>query len=188
MTLYEIIEKAKTKKHTEVDVWTMADRLGLDSYNIENVPEVSPITQCYFIQWLCTDSYVGGSILFFNEEPVAVTSQQGRKCDLNIEWLSSESYYKVYNYVKSFTKEKHFFDVLSELDKQAEWGETYSVEFTGQLLPKNKQLFYNNERVEFLRSGNPKDIIDQTAIIKLSDGSEKKVDVSDLMIEYFNKE
>lgn len=188
MTLNEIIEKAKTKKHTEFDIWTMADILGFDSFNLENVPEVSPITQCYFIQWLCTDSCVGGSILFFNEEPVAVTSQQGRKCDLNIEWLDEESYYKVYSYIKSFIKDEHSFNVLSQLDKFQEWGVTYTVEFPGQLLPKNKNLYYNDEKVEYVRDGNPKDIIDKTVVVKLKDGSEKLIDISELKIAFFDKE
>ena len=187
MTLNEIIEVSKTKKHEEFDIWSMADHLSLDSYSIKNAPKVSLISQCYFIQWYCTDSYVGCSVLFFNDKPVAVTSQQGRKCTLNIEWLDEESYYLVYNYVKSFIKEDQHFDILPQADKLKEWGATYSVEFTDQLIISSKTLFYNNEVVQYVQTGNPKDCIDQTVYIRLPSGEEKLINISELRIQYFDK-
>lgn len=45
-------------------------------------------------KWLCTDTNVGIWVTFLNDEPISISSQRCRKCDVQTEWVSKESYHK----------------------------------------------------------------------------------------------
>ena len=59
------------------------------------------LTAYRFKEWLCTDTLVGGTILFLDDEPVAQGWQNGRKSYVIYHWFSQDAYDKVLNFLKS---------------------------------------------------------------------------------------
>jgi len=57
--------------------------------------EVKEIRVYPVIHWLCTDTHVGMEALFMGDELIAVTTQEGRKCDKYYYWVSMSAQQKV---------------------------------------------------------------------------------------------
>jgi len=185
MNLAQILEMSKKKKRDEFDVWSMAELLEINSCDVSE-PEINPISECYYFNWYCTDSIVGYSVIFFDNEIVAVSSQHGRKCSKDLTWFSQEAYHKVYDFIDSLTeKHKPKVDILSNDDLFADMQEYYTVEFTCQLLPHTQSYFYMNKPVKYKSDGDVGNMISHLVAIELDDGSITTIDVSDLHIKYF---
>ena len=144
----------------------------------------------YFIgSWYCTDSFVGHKVYFFDDEPVAVSSQTGRKMNEEIEWISAESYNKVREFVLTFLEHKDPNITLCDLDE--ELGESYKIEFHGQLFSYHKDiaLYYGNKvKIIECHKGNEfndkKQYEPSLVKIKLSDNSEKWLELKELDFPY----
>ncbi len=115
----------------------------------------------YFLSlWYCTDSYVGIRVYYLDNEPIAISSQWGRKCSENFEWVSKEAYLKVREYVKSFMIENKNEENITLTDLDQDLGNTYKIEFNGQ-------LFSHQWKIPLL-NGNPVEIIE---LVKEKEGS-----------------
>lgn len=49
--------------------------------------------------WICTDTWVGLSVMYFKNEPVAVLFQSARKSGIDIKWLSPDYYKEVISFL-----------------------------------------------------------------------------------------
>lgn len=80
------------KNRAWIDCSKLASELGL-SYNWINL-EDHGFSAYWFSKWLCTDTMVGGSVIFYQNEPVALTWQNGRKSDTSYGWIGGKETYK----------------------------------------------------------------------------------------------
>ena len=62
------------------------DILFIDDFNLDwdKWTEQSMLYSMWFDKWLCTDTHVGGKILFFGTSPFALSYQSGRKAKTTI--------------------------------------------------------------------------------------------------------
>lgn len=89
MKISEIIQRIqKTEQYKD---WVDTEKLGYDLgiYHMEYM-EQDRITSYFFASWICTDTVVGYRVYFFDEVPVMISTQLGRKSDEEYGWLSVE--------------------------------------------------------------------------------------------------
>ncbi|MGP3748792.1 hypothetical protein ACTWKA_15145 [Bacillus sp. 3A_MP1] len=181
MKLIDIVNKIDKSKQneSEVDTQDIGRELGLD-----NVPYVEQDRlKCYWVgNWYCTDSYVGYRVYFLDNQPAAFSIQLGRKCEESFHWFNLEFATKVREYLLSLTQEKEL--NISICDINEDIGDSYKIEFNAQILNFNRAKL-NNEKVEILEKIIHKSCgIDTEVKIKLPNGEEKQVDISDLNFDF----
>ncbi|WP_342490465.1 hypothetical protein [Bacillus sp. FSL R5-0443] len=181
MKLIDIANKIDKSKQneSEVDTQDIGRELGLD-----NVPYVEQDRlKCYWVgNWYCTDSYVGYRIYFLDNEPAAFSIQLGRKYKESFHWFTLELATKVREYLLSLIQEKEL--NISICDINEDIGDSYKIEFNEQILNFNRARL-NNEKVEILEKIKHTSFGINTEVkIKLPDGEEKHVDISDLDFDF----
>ena len=189
-TLKQLIEKASQLPKQEYNLWdeNLLSAVGLDAY-YHNYDDPVNLTTNHLKQWYCTDTWVGINVIYLNNHPVAVTNQIGRKCDVNIYFLSEEAKNLVKEYLLSlYSNQQDYSEYLTEDDLNEEMGDYFKIEYSSQVLYKTAWL--NGEQVEITQK--PRNLNNNinlhTVAIKHKDGVEKWVDVRELDFEYCSVE
>ena len=189
-TLKQLIEKASQLPKQEYNLWdeNLLSAVGLDTY-YHNYDDPVNLTTNHLKQWYCTDTWVGINVIYLNNHPVAVTNQIGRKCDVNIYFLSEEAKNLVKEYLLSlYSNQQDYSEYLTEDDLNEEMGDYFKIEYSSQVLYKTAWL--NGEQVEITQK--PRNLNNNinlhTVAIKHKDGVEKWVDVRELDFEYCSVE
>jgi len=123
MTLQEIINDRKMLKE---DIWFDIEDLKteLDVYHLDiNYTKLKEQKQlrCYdYVNWQCTDTYVGGVLYFLDDEFVFATWQSARKSGVNYYWKDKESVIKVKKYLESISdqNEDDYFNRFEFIEEQ----------------------------------------------------------------------
>lgn len=176
------IDKSHSNKNW-VDIEALAWNLDIQ---LNRYVETQDRVKCYWLgNWYCTDSYVGYAIYFFDDEPVALSVQQGRKCDEVITWFSTELALKVKEYILSLMLEEEEEFRVELADINQEIGEGYKVGFNAQLMNHHKPML-NGKPVKILKQlkDTPDYGIGQRLIVELSDGNEGEVQIDSLDFKY----
>ena len=188
--LRQLIEKATQLPKEEYNLWdeNLLSAVGLDIYYHKYDDPVN-LTTNHLKQWYCTDTWVGIDVIYLNNIPVAVTNQIGRKCDINIYFLSEEAKNSVKDYLISlYNNQQDCADYLTEDDLNKEMGEYFKIEYASQVLYKTAWL--NGEQVEITQK--PRNLNNNfnlhTVAIKHKDGVEEWIDVRELDFEYCSAE
>ena len=137
----------------------------------------------YVAPHYCTDSYVGMRAYFLDDEFIAISNQEGRKCDEYFEFVSKEVMVKTRNYLLSLIEPNYFDPPL--IDTEKDIGSTYDVEYSSQLLLQfHRFAIYKStgEKVEIIGATN--DYSKNLIKIKFEDGRTKIDNVRNLGFEY----
>jgi len=150
MKIKDIIKKVNKSDKFKDSVCVGEIAEEMDIFDVHCWEEQNRLVSYYIGSWYCTDSYVGYKVYFFDDEPVAVTSQLGRKCDEKFEWISKEAYIKVRDYVISF-REDVLNDNIPLANMDEDIGDTYKINFNGQLFDYHKEIaLYNGKNVKIV--------------------------------------
>ncbi len=109
MNLRHAIANIDLNNHAHAS-WLPFDKLYSNILDYHYVPgelwglESFDVKQYKIKTWMCTDTLVGLYAYFFRDEFAFVTSQTGRKCDINFYWVNQEMHTKVADYLRSFIK------------------------------------------------------------------------------------
>jgi hypothetical protein len=177
----------------QVCLYTFAEeQLNMSLYNwVEQERFVA-----YFVgSWYCTDTFVGYRVYFLDDEPVALSSQLGRKSDENFEWVSLEAYNKVFQFAKTFMDEPEPNITFCNLDEDlAEIGDGYSIKYNSQLFDYHLTIpKLNGEPVTIIEKhkGNDYNAEGQyepsLVLIERQDGSKQCIEVGDLTFPFNTK-
>jgi hypothetical protein len=102
-------------------------------------------TERYISTWLCTDTEVGTSIIYRDNNPICISVQEFRKRDPTFYWLGKEIYNETAAFIRSLEDEEKE-DDFKVVDLNEDWPETYNIEFTGQLLQSvHDKAFYRSQ-------------------------------------------
>lgn len=189
MKIKDIINKVDKSKQFEdgVSLYDFANsEFNLD---INYYEEQKRLTSYFIGSWYCTDSFVGYKVYFFDDEPVAVSSQIGRKMDEEIEWISAESYNKVRDFIITFLEHKDPNITLCNLDE--ELGDSYKISYNEQLFDYHRDIaLYNGIKVKIIEKHKGKKInklkqYEPSLVkIKLPDSSEQWLELNELDFPY----
>lgn len=88
----------------------------------------------WLCNWLCTDTWVGGILYFFNGKPAAYSWQPARKSNMTISFISKEIAEEIRNFIIDLYK-----DINGEiplLDMEEEFDNYYTINYGSQLLSR----------------------------------------------------
>ena len=85
-TVSEILDQLKSVEPSTHYPDAIIDAVGLDYSAINYDLEDNPFTEKYFKTWICTDTRVGHSVIYFNGNPIAFCEQSARKSPKHIVW------------------------------------------------------------------------------------------------------
>ena len=148
MYLLDVLKKVNKSKESEEKVYIsyFAENV-LGIYDIHNWDDQSRLTSYYVLNWYCTDSVVGFKVYFFDDVPVAISSQSGRKCSENFQWVSKQLYQKVKDYINSFSEDEE--DIIDLIDENQYIPETFNVDYYCQMMKYHKEnALYNDQKVK----------------------------------------
>lgn len=182
MKLKDIILNIDKSSRGDVDIDKVAEEFGMCGDFMDQYCGIGggKRLQAYFyVKWYCTDTVVGGRVYFLDNEPVAVSWQDGRKSDENFDWIDKES---VHKYLLSLSSDMVEFD-NDEIDMDEELGDGHTVEYSGQLL--TKEVIYNGERVTVTKEFQDYVDIDNWSHVEIEvDGISKLVKMSEILVPY----
>lgn len=145
MKVLEAIERVNKSPENMayIDVESICNIVGFESYNLklDSWRKIQEDIQSYWLSsWLCTDSIVGAAIYFLNGKPIMVSSQNGRKADINYEFISEETFSLlreyIYQYIEISTP-KHFL-----IQPEDEVDDYYQIEFNSQFVSNHHRFGY----------------------------------------------
>lgn len=188
MKLSELIHKVdrSDRNSSSADIDEFSRAVDLPAY-IGWHEEFDKRVKGYFlIRWYCTDTWVGYRVYFMDGEPIATSSQTGRKSDEEIKFVSLEAAQKVKDFIKSLEGEEEFLPTLANMDEEVT-ELTYTVSFSSQLLVE--EGFFDGQPVKVKRTcrgyGNsPEDMglkMDELDVV-LPNGELKRIKCSDFII------
>lgn len=197
MKLKDLIQNVNKTKHFE-DVVYIGD-FAIQAFDLDYIQhwdEQTRLTSYYIGQWRCTDTRVGYKVYFFDDKPVAVSSQLGRKMREKIEWISKEDFKNVKDYIMSFAEK--FEDEPNIVDLEEDFGTEYKVEFYCQMYEHHKNnALYNKQLVKIINhkdsfyDGNKYNV--ETVQIQYTNGNTEWIDTKllsfpfNLKIQQINK-
>ena len=183
MKLIDIVKRIDKSKGNEsyIDIVELGEELNVECGYVEQDK-----VKAYWIgNWYCTDSYVGYRMYFLDDEPVAVSSQIGRKYDETFEWFSKELALKVRDYLISIMS-----DITEEISLKLcnindDIGDSYKISFNSEILNPEKAT-YNGEPIKILEriKENPDWGIDQQLKIELPDNEQKIIDINEIDFKF----
>jgi hypothetical protein len=93
----EAIKNLDTSPENEafVDIEPIAKAVGISFYYVDQ----NWLKKFWITKWLCTDTYVGLAVYTLDGEPVAISTQTGRKMDEHISFLSEAAFKKVQEFI-----------------------------------------------------------------------------------------
>jgi len=143
----------------------------------------------YFIKKrYCTDSFVGIRAYFFDDEFIALSSQDGRKSKEDFTFVSKEKAETLKEYLLTLVHKENFLDVdfFDDGNLEQEINSTYKIEYSSQIL--HKQALMNEEVVEIIKTNLTNNFQHpdyfHSVEIKKENGEIVKVDCRELDFEY----
>lgn len=184
MEIKEIVEKIdRSEKNREeyFNIEALASELDLAG-GFFPYEKLNDRIKVYWLEnWLCTDTWVGTRIYFFDSEPVALSIQKGRKFDEEFFWVSREAAEKVYDFLNSFLKENLH---VKTCDMHEDIGNSYKIDFNEQVLDWSTAR-YKGSPIELIEKITKNHYTDQQVRIRvLETGEELEIDVGELDFLY----
>lgn len=100
-----------------VDSEELFDELKIQANTYEYIDlEDHGFSGRYIESWICTDTRVGHGVLFYEDEPIAVTLQTARKSDIKFFWFDKDIRKKIYDICLSQISNKYDDSNVSYVD------------------------------------------------------------------------
>lgn len=130
-------------------------------------------------KWLSTDTWVGMSALYLNDELVGYTKKSARKSSFDIHFVDEESYNKVRDFLISCSEKDKPKCISYELEKEI--GDFYSVYYVEQLLT-DTGVYGGKPCVVVKKHKN--DYRTGQLTIQFEDGTTQKIPIDEFLIPY----
>lgn len=182
MKIKELIKHLDKSEQNNCMVDTM--EIG-EEFNLD-IPYVSQtrLISYWVGNWCCTDTWVGYKLYFFEDEPVAFSSQTGRKSDEIFHWFSLDVAKKVKDYLLSLLIEEEVPLQVKICDLEEDVGDSFKIAFNSQILKKDR-ILYQGEQVTLLETlTNKPHGISTLCKIQLPNGQIKEVEIEKLDFGY----
>jgi len=136
MKLKDLIGKLDYTKAEEC--WKcnkLCDYFNINCFELDQDIAATKIKSIPFIQWYCTDTYVGAEILLYENKSFACTLQQARKSDIEIIFFDKEVTNEVRNFLLSLLKNNNTVSINEDILEE-ELGDGFNVNDSSQVLNK----------------------------------------------------
>lgn len=152
MILHEIIERIDKSGPTEwVDYEAVYQAAGLPIPDYIDM-NAAGFTQYFFASWLCTDTEVGNSILFYEDYPVALVKKSARKADEEFYWLSQYMHQLVTNVLVKLIQSRE--ECVQFANPEIDLGDGYYVGWSSNILNSMSTCVWNGEEYEVVEKAD----------------------------------
>ena len=185
MKLKEIIEKLdkSDKNSCYLDIQEFAS----NNFDINSwfAKEPDRLKGYFFLNWQCTDTWVGYRAYFLDDKLIATSWQSCRKGGEEFFWVSKEAYSETKQYIISLmdeTADKNI--ILVNLDEEYDNG--FQIEYGSQLLTDKLILKSTGENVSVIGKFHKMDDIKNWGKVEVQfeDGRKKVVEMSEVLVPY----
>lgn len=190
MKLFELIMNLDKSERNQESYMPMEDFLSEFDLWWDYIEPDDRLKAYVVTRWLCTDSYVGCLAYFLDDEFVAITTQQGRKCDVEIRFKDLEQAMKMKQYCINLLGNREEEDSYSFLDGNEELGEYYHIGFYDELVAQYHldRMFYDGIKVieieKVKHEEQIKNYIGEEVILKLDNGDTIETEMDKIDIKY----
>ena len=179
--LIKVVDRSE-KNSTSADIDDFCRELNLNEYPGWNKEFDDKLKGYWLVKWLCTDTWVGITVFYLDDEPVAVSSQTARKSPEELEFVSIETATKVRKFILECLGEAEFTPSLVDLDEETD--PYYTVSYSNQLLVD--EGLYNGRKVKVVRKcynlNDPDLDMDQMLVSYGTESAPFKINISDFTI------
>ena len=99
--------------------------------------------------WCCTDTMVGASLIYRDNELICFRMQRYRKSDPEFHWISEEVYKTIKSFIYSLREKlEEDYDEIKILNLDEETSGTYKIEYISQLYRDHSHAFYEGKLYE----------------------------------------
>jgi len=188
--LIENIDKSKNNRDC-IDLMELGSR-EFDKFDIpwKNEDE-TPLQAYWFAKWLCTDSWVGGRIYFYNDEFVAVSWQSARKAYEEFNWASKESYKKVGDYLEEirYTENDPPVSISLMEDLNTDIGDSFKIEYGSQVLINEGFIEKTKEKIKIVKTYDSFEDVKKWRDIEveMENGEKRNLNIKDVKFPYILK-
>jgi len=184
MKLIDIASRIDKSKNNEsyIDINKVAYELD---YEFDDEDDQDRLKAYWIGNWYCTDSFVGYRMYFLDDEPVAVSIQNGRKCDEDFKWFNMDLALKVRDYLISITRKKEEELNFDTCDINEDIGNSFKISYNGQILNHNNATL-DGQSIKILERirETPDYGIDTNLKIQLPSGEDKIINISEIDFKY----
>lgn len=187
MTLQDIIDNIDKSSSEE---WQDLEQLAKEFDIFDYVGDYDLKVKSYFYEtWYCTDTWVGGRIYFYDDEPICVSYQQGRKCGEKFSWLNQEAFDKTHKYILSLIEDNNQLRPTiitnDELTNEDVYGNGYHIEFASQFTKKIDKVILKETLMPVkIIDTYHKNTIGKKLLIEDVEGNTKVVGTDEVTIPY----
>lgn len=188
--LIENVDKSKENRN-DVDLISLGER----EFGKFDIPwlnaEDTPLKSYWYAKWLCTDTWVGGKIYFFNDEFVAVSWQSARKAYEEFHWASEEAYEKVAAYLESIRQADNIahlgINFLDDIEDEVQEG--FTIDYGSQALIKKGIVQQTGEKFEITKTWSHMDDASNWRMVeaKMENGETKTLNLAHVYFPYILK-
>lgn len=186
MKLSEAIERLDRSDQNKC--WIAEDfaaELGLESLFPYLDYEEHGFASYFLTSWLCTDTHVGTSIVFYAGEPIAVVHQESRRGGKAYAWIGGyETKLKMRGVLLSLYQAQDGETFVADLNEDI--GEGFAVTYSGELLDKTVLLKETGEPVEVVKTYRSFDQVDRWRHIDIrpTGGKKQTVTMAEILVPY----
>lgn len=164
----DINKSEDNKSYIDMDIIAEQFNVQFDCYGKEYDERLKAY---WAARHICTDTWVGVRVYYFDDEPAALSWQFARKSSEDFQWVSNKIANKVKDWILSLSDD---IDVAL-IDMDEDYGDGYEVSFVSQLL--DNKIIYDGELVDVIGSEGD----DDDKIIIKTENDEKIVNISDCL-------
>lgn len=184
MKLKEIIENIdKSEKNS---CYISLSELAHKEFDIHNYlnEDNSRITAYFFLNWQCTDTWVGGRAYFLDDKLIATSWQGARKSNEDFSWVSKELFNETRQYLLSLMEEPEVSVDLVDLEQ--EFNDGFPIQYSSQLLVDDVIYKPTGEKVKVVEKYRSMEDIKMWSFVKIKFDSNKEeiVDMSEILVPY----
>jgi len=164
------------------------DDLTNEGFHYFDYEKCTRLTEAYYVKWYCTDAWVGYKVYFLDREPVAVSSQEGRKCLERFLWLSREAAIKTKGYLETCIEKEDecdLFELITEEELSRDIPAYYHITYSSQLLSKALYTVDGDKKCTVVRKRLPMknhDLCATQVEVVFENGAVKIFELNDLYI------
>lgn len=182
MNILQIIEGVdkSDRNKTEPEWGDFAQILGLSHLDYNYDEFTQGLSGYHYAKWLCTDTYVGGTVYFLDGEAVAVSWQSARKSEEDINFLSLEAAEKVRQFMLDIGQiDQPEPPVMTAEEMVEDLGPGYKITFGSQVLNKSCRMVENDQPATIIETHHKYDEINrwQDVMVELEDGTKLEVTI-----------
>jgi hypothetical protein len=165
MLMRDLLNSLDTPETPYENSFELLRELGLDDHFLDL--DDKGFTTRVITTWLCTDTWVGHGVIYYEGDLICMTEQECRKCDVVFKWVDQATYDRIQDVVRNMCRRLYDAPAVKTIDWDQEISDpTYNMLFASEIVPAHAahaQAMYQGQTVKVLDTDRRKDLVQVTS-------------------------